>query len=292
MIRSMTGFGRAENQDADYRITVDMKSVNNRYLDFNIRMPKKYAAFESQIRATLKEYIQRGKVDVFISTEDHTGKDTSLIYSRELAASYYGYMKQISEDLGIPADIRVTDIARSPEVLKMEEESGNEEELWEALEPVIREAAEQFRISRENEGGRLKDDLLGKLEGMKACAEKIEALEPKILEDYRARLTAKMQEILEDRNIDDSRIAAEVILYADRICTDEETVRLKSHIEEMKSVLTNEDGAGRKLDFLAQEMNREANTILSKANDLTTSDIGIELKTEIEKVREQVQNIE
>lgn len=292
MIRSMTGFGRAETSDGDYRLTVEMKSVNNRYLDFNIRMPKKLGAFESQIRNTLKEYMQRGKVDVFISLEDMGGKDSALLYNRTLAEAYFGYMKQIREDLGLKDEIRVSDIVRAPEVLKMEEDSGDGSELWELLEPVLRSAAQQFAGSRETEGGRLKEDLIGKLDGMKACAEKIEELEPKILEDYRARLTAKMQEILEDRDVDDSRIAAEVVIYADRICTDEETVRLKSHIEEMKKTLAAGDGVGKKLDFLAQEMNREANTILSKANDLMTSDIGIELKTEIEKVREQVQNIE
>jgi uncharacterized protein (TIGR00255 family) len=292
MVKSMTGFGRAEHQDKDRKITVEMKSVNHRYLDFNIRMPKKFSIFEAAIRTVLKEYMQRGKVDVFISYEDFTQSRVSLKYNEELARQYMGYFGQMADSLGLENDVTVMKLARCPEVFTMEEQPVDEEELWFSLEKVLREAGESFAGSRDREGRSLKEDLTGKLDQMDADVDRIMERAPQILEEYKEKLKQKTRELLEDAQLEESRIAAEVILFADKICTDEETVRLKSHITAMKQALEDGSGVGRKLDFIAQEMNREANTILSKANDLATSEVAIELKTEIEKIREQIQNIE
>ena len=292
MIKSMTGFGRAELIDEEKRITVEMKSVNHRYLDVNMRMPKKFSVFEASIRSLLKEYIQRGKVDVFITCEDYTQSRVSVKYNREIAQQYLGYLQEMSRDFQLSGEINAALLSRYPEVLTMEEQTEDEDEMWGALEGVIRNAAVQFVEARTKEGIELKRDILDKLEKMEEKVELVEKRSPDIIKEYREKLETKVKELLADTQMEESRIAAEVILYADKICTDEETVRLKSHIKHTKSVLDEKEGIGRKLDFIAQEMNREANTILSKANDLETSNLAIDLKTEIEKIREQIQNIE
>ena len=292
MIKSMTGFGRAEVQDHERKFTVEIKSVNHRYLDFNIKMPKKLSFFENAIRGVLKEYMQRGKVDVFITYEDYTQSNVAVQYNREIAAQYLQYFKKMEEEFQLENDITVSRLGRFPEVFTMEEASTDEKELWSLLEQALRGACEQFAKTRQQEGENLRSDLYLKLDDMIAKVEMVEKRSPQIITEYRQKLTDKLHELLADNQIEESRIAAEVIIFADKICTDEETVRLKSHIEHMKNVLKEGIGIGRKLDFIAQEMNREANTILSKANDLETSNIAIDLKTEIEKVREQIQNIE
>ncbi len=292
MIKSMTGFGRAELQDEVRRFTVEIKSVNHRYLDFNMKMPKKLSVFEAAIRGVLKEYMQRGKVDVFISCEDFSSGRMQLHYNRELAGRYLEYFRQMEKEFSLENDIKVSHLSRCPEVLTMEEQEIDAEELWSELEKALRAAGEQFAASRQVEGENLKRDLTAKLDSLQANVRRIEERAPEILSEYRNRLETKMKELLEDTQMEDSRIAAEVVIFADKICTDEETVRLNSHIENMKAALNDGEGIGRKLDFIAQEMNREANTILSKANDLETTNIAIELKTEIEKIREQIQNIE
>lgn len=292
MIKSMTGFGRAELIDEEKKITVEMKSVNHRYLDVNMRMPKKFSVFEASVRSLLKEYIQRGKVDVFITCEDYTQSRVSVKYNREIAQQYLGYIQEMSKDFQLDGEINAAQLSRYPEVLTMEEQTQDEDEMWDALEGVIRKAAVQFVETRIKEGTELKRDILSKLQNMEEKVNLIEKRSPEIIKEYREKLETKVQELLADKQIEESRIAAEVIIYADKICTDEETVRLKSHIKHMISVLSEKEGIGRKLDFIAQEMNREANTILSKANDLETSNLAIDLKTEIEKIREQIQNIE
>ena len=292
MIKSMTGFGRCEYADEKHKFTVELKSVNHRYLDVNIKMPKKLNFFETNIRGILKEYMERGKVDVFITYEDYTEDNFALKYNAGLAGEYLKYLNQMAEDFHLENDIRVSTLSRYPEVFVMEEQSLDEKELWSGLEQALRGACAQFVDSRIKEGENLKNDLLLKLNGMLSYVDFIEERSPIIMKDYRIRLEEKMKEILVDRQIDDSRIAAEVVIFADKVCVDEETVRLRSHIQSVKDALLAGGGIGRKLDFIAQEMNREANTILSKANDLAISDTGINLKTDIEKVREQIQNIE
>ena len=292
MIKSMTGFERCENLQDDRKFTVEMKAVNHRYFDVNIKMPKKLGFFESAIRNLLKEYIQRGKVEIYISYEDYTESNVSLKYNESIAAEYVKYFRQIAETFHLENDIRASLIGRSPEVLTMEEQEADEKEIWAVLEKALKGACEQFTESRIREGEALKTDLISKLDGMQKDVVCIEQRYPEIMENYRKKLEEKVKELLGDTKIEEGRIASEVVLYSDKICTDEETVRLKSHIDSMKHTLQTGGSIGRKLDFIAQEMNREANTILSKANDLETSNIAINLKTEIEKVREQIQNIE
>ena len=292
MIKSMTGFGRAEAVTKEWKITVELKSVNHRYLDLNIKMPRKLNLFEGQIRNLMKTYMQRGKVDVFITYEDYTAGSVALKYNRGLASEYMNYLKEMEEEFHLKNDITAAMLSRYPEVLTMEEQPVNEEELWSRMEGPLNEACRKFAEAREREGENLKKDLLLKLEGLDQMVSKVEKRSPMVVQAYREKLEAKVHELLEDSQIDDSRIAAEVVLFSDKICNDEETVRLHSHIRGMKNILTEKEGIGRKLDFMAQEMNREANTILSKSNDLEVSDIAIDLKTEIEKIREQIQNIE
>lgn len=292
MIKSMTGFGRCEVADEKRKFTVELKSVNHRYLDVNIKMPKKLNFFESAIRNLLKEYIERGKVDVYITYEDYTEDNYSLRYNAALAGEYLGYLNAMAEEFHLENDIRVSTLSRYPDVFVMEEQDIDEKELWSRLEKALRGACEQFVDSRVKEGEALKADLLDKLDAMLSDVDFIEERSPQIMKEYRTRLEEKIQEILGDRQIDDARIATEVTIYADKVCVDEETVRLRSHIMTTKDTLLAGGSIGRKLDFIAQEMNREANTILSKANNIEISDIGIDLKTGIEKVREQIQNIE
>lgn len=292
MIKSMTGFGRCEFTDEKRKFTVELKSVNHRYLDVNIKMPKKLNFFESSIRALLKEYIERGKVDVYITYEDYTEDNYALKYNASLAAQYLNYLNSMAEEFGLENDIRVSNLSRYPDVLVMEEQDVDEKELWDGLEHALRGACEQFVASRIKEGENLKGNLIDKLDDMISYVDFIEKRSPQIMEEYRRRLEDKIKEILGDRQMDDGRIATEVTIYADKICVDEETVRLRSHINTTKDTLLEGGSIGRKLDFIAQEMNREANTILSKANNIEISDTGINLKTSIEKVREQIQNIE
>lgn len=292
MIKSMTGFGRCEHVQGNRKFTVEIKAVNHRYFDVNIKMPKKFNFFESAIRSVMKEYIQRGKVDVFITCEDDTENNFSLKYNENIAGEYLKYYRRMAEHFGLKDDITVSVLGTCPEVFAMEEQTVDEEEIWALLETALRGALKQFVETRTREGENLRNDLIGKLDGMLRDVDAVETRYPQVLEEYRSRLREKVDALLTDSQMDESRLAAEVILYADKICTDEETVRLRSHIEGMKTELLQGGSIGRKLDFIAQEMNREANTILSKANDLQTSNLAINLKTEIEKVREQIQNIE
>lgn len=292
MIKSMTGFGRCEVAENNRKFTVEMKAVNHRYLDVNIKMPKSLNFFESTIRNLLKEYIERGKVDLYITYEDFSEDNFSLKYNEELAGQYLAHLRAMAEKFGLENDIRVSSLSRYPDVFTMEQVEADEKELWAGLEKAIRGAAEQFVESRIAEGEHLKQDLIDKLDTMQGYVDFIEERSPVIMKDYRERLETKVKELLGDQQLDDSRIATEVTIFADKICVDEETVRLRSHIKSTKEALLAGGSIGRKLDFIAQEMNREANTILSKANDLEISDTGINLKTDIEKVREQIQNIE
>lgn len=292
MIKSMTGFGRCEVSDENRKITVEMKSVNHRYLDVNIKMPKKLNFFEASIRNLLKEYIQRGKVDLFITFEDTSENNINITYHKEVASEYLKYLKEMAEQFGLDNDIRVSSLSRYPEVFTLDDVEIDEEGIWKLLEKALRGAAKGFIDTRIKEGEHLREDLIQKLDGMLEIVDFIKERSPEIIEEYKNRLRVKVQEMLGDTKVDENRVLTEVTIFADKVCVDEEMVRLKSHIESTKNTLLEGGSIGRKLDFLAQEMNREANTILSKANDLTISNKGIELKTEIEKVREQIQNIE
>ena len=292
MIKSMTGFGRCEIAENNRKITVEMKSVNHRYLDVNIKMPKKLNFFESAIRGELKNYISRGKVDIFITYEDFTENKSSVRYNKELAEEYLTYLKQMAQDFGLDNDIRVSTLSKYPDVFTMEEQTLDEEELWKELQTAVKNASEMFVQTRIEEGNHLRDVLIEKLNGMLKLVDYIEERSPEIIAEYRKRLEERVRELIEEKNVDEARLLTEVTVFADKVCVDEELVRLRSHITTMAGTLKEGGTIGRKLDFLAQEMNREANTILSKSNDLKVSNCGIELKTEIEKVREQIQNIE
>ena len=292
MIRSMTGYGRSELLTDTCRIAVEIKSVNNRYLDINIKMPRQLNQLEAQIRAELKKSMRRGKVDVYISYEDLTESNMEVKYNARIAQEYWKYLQQMAKDFGIENDVRVSSLARFPDVFSMEEEPVDPEGIWENLQRALAEAAQMFDAARVREGEFLKNDLTGKLEEMLEHVQFISEKAPALVEEYRASLRARVAELLEASNIDESRIAQEVTIYADKVCVDEELVRLRSHIEATMEELTRGGSVGRKLDFIAQEMNRESNTILSKSDDREVSDHAIELKTSVEKIREQVQNIE
>ena len=293
MIRSMTGFGHGEvSNDKNQKVTVEMKSVNHRYCDISLKLPKKLAMFEANIRNIMKEYASRGKIDIYVSYEDLSETAVSLHYNQAMAEEYMQVFKKMQEDFGIETKITAEALAKYPEVVTLEEVQQDEEVWWELLEAALRQAAEKFVDTRTIEGANLKKDLLGKLDQMAADVAFIERRSPQIIAEYRAKLEEKVKEFLEDSAIEENRIAAEVTLYADKIAVDEEIVRLQSHISSMTDVLESDESIGRKLDFMAQEMNREANTILSKSSDVDLADHAIELKTNVEKVREQIQNIE
>lgn len=293
MIRSMTGFGHGEvSNDKNQKVTVEMKSVNHRYCDISLKLPKKLAMFEANIRNIMKEYASRGKIDIYVSYEDLSETAVSLHYNQAMAEEYMQVFKKMQEDFNIETKITAEALAKYPEVVTIEEVQQGEEVWWELLEAALRQAAEKFVETRTIEGANLKRDLLGKLDQMAADVAFIEERSPQIIAEYRSKLEEKVKEFLEDSTIEENRIAAEVTLYADKIAVDEEIVRLQSHISSMTDVLESDESIGRKLDFMAQEMNREANTILSKSSDVDLADHAIELKTNVEKVREQIQNIE
>ena len=292
MACSMTGYGRAEREEGGRKFTVELKSVNNRYLDISIRMPRIFNSFESQIRTELKQYMERGKVDVFISFEDAEGEGSRVLYNRSLARDYLDHIREIAEEFSLPVTMTAEKLSQYPDVLTIEEEETDESALWGPLQETIDAAAEQFRAARRREGEFLKNDLLGKLSGMEKDVVFLTERAPETVAAYQKELSAKVQELLGDAQMDESRILQEVAVYSDKVCIDEELVRLRSHIEATRQELEKQGSIGRKLDFLAQELNREANTILSKTIDADSSNRAIGLKTEIEKIREQIQNIE
>lgn len=292
MLKSMTGFGRYELSEDGKKISVEMKSVNHRYCEIGLRMPKKLNYFEASIRNIIKQYANRGKIDVFLTYEDEQEGVSGIRYNRELAKTYIGYIRDMAGEFGLSGDISATSIARMPDVFSSDESLADEEKLASLVERAVTGACEKFVETRITEGEHLKQDIFEKLDGLLEGVSFIEERSPAIQEEYRSKLLAKIQEVLGDTKVDQSVLATELVVFADKICTDEETVRLRAHIKNMKETLNVAQNVGRKLDFIAQEMNREANTILSKANDIQVSDTAINLKTEIEKIREQIQNIE
>ncbi|HAF25915.1 MAG TPA: YicC family protein [Lachnospiraceae bacterium] len=292
MINSMTGFGRGEAEYEAGKYTVEIKSVNHRYLDLSIKLPKKLISFESEIRAYLKDRIGRGKVDVYVTYEAATGEKADIVYHPEVASAYLTYLKQMSNELDIENDIRVSALSRFPEVFTIEDDELNEEDILNTLKEALEKALVSFTEARSKEGANLKADLLDKLNELKGHVDFIEKRSPEIIAEYREKINSRVLEILGDTKVDESRLLTEVTVFADKSCVDEEIVRLKSHSDMLINTLNTEGANGRKLDFIVQELNREANTILSKSTDLEISNRGIELKTLIEKIREQVQNIE
>ncbi len=292
MIKSMTGFGRYETVTDEYRIAVEIKSVNHRYCDLNIKLPKIFNEIENTLRMMMKEIAERGKVDVYVSYEDYAGKGTHVHYHPQIAKEYVKVAAQVAEEFELHNSLSAERLLGFADVISLEEESNDLESVFPIVTQTLQKAGEQFIASREREGEQLYQDIKGKLAYLLTLVAQVEERSPQMLQEHRQKLLEKVQELLGDRKIDEGILATELIVYADKVCVDEETVRLRSHIDAMSETLDMQEAIGRKLDFIAQEMNREANTILSKANDKELSGIAINLKTEIEKIREQIQNIE
>ena len=292
MIKSMTGFGRYETVTDEYRIAVEIKSVNHRYCDLNIKLHKKFNEIENTLRMMMKEIAERGKVDVYVSYEDYAGKGTHVHYHPQIAKEYVKVAAQVAEEFELHNSLSAERLLGFADVISLEEESNDLESVFPIVTQTLQKAGEQFIASREREGEQLYQDIKGKLAYLLTLVAQVEERSPQMLQEHRQKLLEKVQELLGDRKIDEGILATELIVYADKVCVDEETVRLRSHIDAMSETLDMQEAIGRKLDFIAQEMNREANTILSKANDKELSGIAINLKTEIEKIREQIQNIE
>lgn len=292
MIYSMTGFGRGEFTENDRKLIVEMKSVNHRYCDVNVRLPRKLNFLENDIKAYVKKKLSRGKIDVFITYEDNSTKQESIKFNEDLAREYLTYFDLMAEKFNIKNDIAVSHISRYPDVLVIEEQGDDDDLLWKILKTALNLSVEKMVNTRSIEGELLKKDIYGKLEIMSNALIEIEKNSSVVVNDYKEKLELRITELMNNVAVDEERLAVEVAIFADKCCIDEEIVRLRSHIVHMTSTLELGQPIGRKLDFLAQEMNREANTILSKANSILISNHALELKTEIEKIREQIQNIE
>lgn len=292
MIKSMTGFGRFECANRDYKVSVEIKSVNHRYCDLNIKQPKKFSAFENDIRNIAKQYAARGKIDIYINYEDYTAGASSVMYNPSVAKGYMNAITKASEEFGIEPCITSSLLVRFPDVIVLGDDEKNANEEFIIIKDALHKACMQFQISREKEGQNLYNDIRTKLKSILEIVSQVEERSPEIVSEYRQKLQDKVTELLGSTKIDEGILATEITVFADKICVDEETVRLRSHIANMESTLSKDESVGRKLDFIAQEMNREANTILSKANDVKLSGLAIDLKTGIEKIREQIQNIE
>ena len=292
MIRSMTGYGRAVETIDGREITAELRSVNNRYLDCTVKMPRLYAFAEDSVKTHVKSAISRGKVDVFIAVNVMEDMQMRISVNHPVLEGYLSAMRSIASDYGVRDDISVTALSRLPDVFVVEKAEEDEEKLTRDILSVVDKALEKFTAMRTTEGAALEADLRGRAATILTLVEKVEQRSPVTLAEYRARLTEKMQEVLQSTTIDEGRILQEAAIYADKIAVDEETVRLRSHLNQLETMLTNGGAIGRKLDFLLQELNREANTIGSKGNDLEQARTVVEIKAELEKIREQTQNIE
>ena len=292
MIRSMTGYGRAEKTIDGREITVEMRAVNNRYLDLNVKLPRVFGFAEDAVKSVVKKNVARGKMDVFITVNVTSDESMRISLNKPVLEGYLAALGSIAADYGVRDDVSVMSLARLPDVFVVEKQEEDEQKLTDDILSVVQEALDKFNAMREKEGAAMEQDLRSRAGTVLSLVEKIEARSPITLAEYRARLTQKMQEVLGQTNIDESRILQEAAVYADKIAVDEETVRLRSHLNQLDQMLTNGGAIGRKLDFLLQEFNREANTIGSKGNDIEQARTVVELKAELEKIREQTQNIE
>lgn len=292
MLKSMTGYGRNEEIAGAKKITVEIKSVNHRFSDYNIKVPRQYGFLEDLVRKKLSGAIARGKVDVYVSIEAYEEADKTISINKELAENYISALHSLAEDYGLRDDISVSTVAAFSDIFRTEPKRDDEEELWQLVSGVMDPALEAFTAMREREGGRIEADLRARIDYMRSLAEKIDERSPQTVSEYREKLYAKIKELLEDRDVDDARVLTEVAVFADKVAVNEETVRLASHYNEFNGIMDGSEPAGRRLDFLIQEINREVNTIGSKASDIEIAKLVVTLKGEIEKLREQVQNIE
>lgn len=292
MTKSMTGYGRAQSVIDGFDVTVEIKSVNHRYFEFSSRVPRVYGFLEEKLKSFLQSRISRGKVDCFVQIEALDDMQAVVKVNKSLADGYYKALKEMSEQYNLPADFTAVDISRFPDVLSVHKEEADEEKLWKAVSKVLGNAVDNFIAMRENEGKRLEEDILSRADLILNKVRFIEERSPQTVKEYSEKLLARMQEVLGDVHIDEQRILTEAAVYADKIAVAEETVRLRSHVSQLREMFNSKDAIGRKMDFLIQEMNREANTIGSKAQDVEIARNVLDIKAEIEKIREQVQNIE
>ena len=292
MIRSMTGYGRAVQTIDGREITVELRSVNNRYLDCTVKLPRMFSFAEDSVKNRVKAAVSRGKVDVYIGVNAAQAADVQVAVNRPVLESYLAALRQIETEYGVRDDVTVMSLARLPDVFSVEKTEEDEQKLTQDILSVAEEAISRYNAMRETEGAALETDLRGRAATILERVALVEQRSPATVAEYRERLRQKMQEVLQNTAIDEGRILQEAAIYADRIAVDEETVRLRSHLAQLGDMLTKGGAIGRKLDFLLQELNREANTIGSKCNDLELSNIVVDMKAELEKIREQTQNIE
>ena len=293
MAISMTGFGRGEYKDDNYQFSVECKTINHKYADINIRLPRKLSFLEDKARILVKDYIKRGRVDLYIKLDLLGSEDVNLKFDEELATQYVSILKQIKDKFDLVDDISVMNIAKFPDVIKTEEKEDDEDKLWSMLKVALENALLKLKEMRSEEGKKLAEDIQNRCDLLKNYIEDIEKYSYNVVIDYKEKLKNRISDMLEDPSIiDESRLAQEVAIYADKSSITEEIVRFKSHIEQLKNTVVKNESIGRKIDFLIQEMNRETNTIGSKSSDLNITNLVVEVKSELEKIREQIQNIE
>ena len=292
VIKSMTGYGRAQKILNGRDILVEIRSVNHRYYEYSSRVPRTYNYIDEKLKVLLKQGISRGKVEVNVSINNIEGRDTEIAINKGIAEGYVNALRSISAELGLEDDLSLSKLMKLPDIFSIQKTPDDEEQVWDDVAEVAGEALDKFVSMRETEGEKLRNDVLSKAECILKMVGQVEALSPKTVENYRGKLYQKLSELLESKDIDQQRILTEAAIFAEKIAVDEETVRLRSHISQLKDMLSSADPIGRKLDFIVQEMNREVNTIGSKAQDLNITKIVVDMKAEIEKIREQIQNIE
>ena len=292
MIKSMTGYGKSEQTIDSLNVTVEIKSVNHRYFEFSARVPREYGFLEEKLKKYCNSLITRGKVECYVSVEDLEEREMEVNVNETLAAGYVKALKELSERFGLKDDISAVTLSRYPDVITLHKASEDEERIWNAVKTVAETAVSKFIEMRETEGSKLRWDILSRADYIIECVEFIESRSPETVREYNEKLKQRMKELLGDAAVDEQRLLNEAAIYADKIAVDEETVRLRSHISQLREFMNSSEAIGRKLDFLVQEINREANTIGSKAQDVDIAKKVIAIKAEVEKIREQVQNIE
>lgn len=292
MIKSMTGYGKSEQTIDSLNVTVEIKSVNHRYFEFSARVPREYGFLEEKLKKYCNSLITRGKVECYVSVEDLEEREMEVNVNETLAAGYVKALKELSERFGLKDDISAVTLSCYPDVITLHKASEDEERIWNAVKTVAETAVSKFIEMRETEGSKLRGDILSRADYIIECVEFIEGRSPETVREYNEKLKLRMKELLGDAAVDEQRLLNEAAIYADKIAVDEETVRLRSHISQLREFMNSSEAIGRKLDFLVQEINREANTIGSKAQDVDIAKKVIAIKAEVEKIREQVQNIE
>ncbi len=292
MLKSMTGYGRSEAVVGSKKITVEIKSVNHRFSDYNIKIPRQYSYLEEHVRKMISESVSRGKIDVYINIETQGEADKIITVNKELAGNYISAMRELCTEYGLKDDLTLSSLISFSDIFSSELKRDDEDELWKNVSSVIQPALEAFISMREREGSRIEEDLVARVEYMAGLVREIDKRSPETVKEYQEKLYAKIHELLGEQSIDESRILTETAIFADKVAVNEETVRLFSHFDEFKEIINSGEPAGRRLDFLIQEINREVNTIGSKASDLDIAKTVVTLKGEVEKLREQVQNIE